>query len=314
MELRELRAFIAIAEAGSFSAAARRLGVSQSALSQTVSSMERRLDKQLLVRTKSGTSVTGAGNTLLAEARGVIARHEQALTALARYADGDIDVLRLGLTLELPPELLKKPLEAVAAAFPATRVHAHHMPPAAQEAALRAGELEVGLLHGRPAGDDLDSLLIREEALGVLLGARDAARLSGPDGVALEALAGLDWAGFPRQDAPGYHDELTAVMRNHGLDVRGAVDDVRILVPEVKFAVVDSGRAFALAPAHVARLLPETLAWCPLAGLPVIRRTWAAWQGSCHRRDVGHFIAAFDLPQRRTSVAAADVYRTHSTV
>ncbi|HEU5331577.1 MAG TPA: LysR family transcriptional regulator [Actinocrinis sp.] len=311
MELREMRAFIAIVEAGSFSAAARRLGVSQSALSQTVSALERRLDKQLLVRTRSGTSVTGAGSTLLEEARGVIARHDQALTALARHSDDDIDVLRLGLPLELPPDLLKKPLEAVAAGFPATEVRTHPVSPAVQEAALRAGEMEVGLLHGRPAGDELDCLLIREEPLGVLLNARGAARLSGPDGVALEALAGLDWAAFPRRDAPGYHDELTAVLRNHGLDVAGTVEDVRILVPEVKFALVDSGRAFALAPAHVARTVPETLAWCPLAGHPVIRRTWAAWPASCHRRDVGHFIAAFDLPERRACGVAGDLRWCH---
>lgn len=311
MELREMRAFIAIAEAGSFSAAARRLGVSQSALSQTVSSLERRLDKQLLVRTRSGTSVTGAGNTLLEEARGVIARHEQALTALARHSDDGVDVLRLGLTLELPPDLLKKPLDALAAAFPATEVRMNPVSPAAQESALRAGELEVGLLHGRPAGDELDSLLIREEPLGVLLSARNTARLSGPDGVALEALAGLDWAGFPRRDAPGYHDELAAVLRNHGLEIAGAVEDARILVPEVKFAVVESGRAFALAPAHVARAVPDTLVWCPLAGHPVIRRTWAAWPASCHRRDVGHFIAAFDLPERRSTGAGADAPWVH---
>jgi len=165
--------------------------------------------------------------------------------------------------------------------------------------------MEVGPLHGRPVGDELDSLLIRGEPLGVLLSTRGAARLSGPDGVALEALAGLDWVAFPRRDAPGYHDELTAVLRNHGLEVSGMAEDVRVLVPEVRFALVDSGRAFALAPAHVARLVPETLAWRPLAGHPVIRRTWAAWPASCHRRDVGHFIAAFELSERRASGAAA---------
>src|SRR5258707_11273026 len=100
-----MRAFIAIVEEGSLSAAARRLHVSQPALSQIAATLERQLGVPLLVRSSTGVRATEIGATLLNEARAVLARYEQAVSAVTRSADSDV-VLRLGIPLELGPELL----------------------------------------------------------------------------------------------------------------------------------------------------------------------------------------------------------------
>lgn len=292
-----MRVFVGVVEAGSFSAATRRFEVSQSALSQTVSTLERQLGVRLLVRSRSGVHPTELGRALFAEARAVLGRHDRALATLARKIDGDEEVLRLGLVLELPPEFLTGPFAALAAAFPGTRVRVRHLPQRAQESDLRTGGLDVGLLHARPKGDDLDGILVLEEPLGVLLAAPHAARLAGPDGVCLDALADLDWIGFPRQEAPGFHDEVAAALRNHGLSIGDGEWDGRVLIPEVRFTEVAAGHGFSLAPAWIARQIPGSLAWRPLVGDPIVRRTWAAWTASSHRRDVGHFVAAFDIPE-----------------
>ncbi|MDH6435985.1 DNA-binding transcriptional LysR family regulator [Streptomyces sp. SAI-144] len=63
MELRELRAFVAVAEEGGLSAAARRLHMSQPALSQTISGLERQLGVKLLVRGSTGVRATDAAST-----------------------------------------------------------------------------------------------------------------------------------------------------------------------------------------------------------------------------------------------------------
>ena len=55
MELRELTAFVAVAEEGGMSASSRRLHISQPALSQTVSALERQLGVKLLERSSTGT-------------------------------------------------------------------------------------------------------------------------------------------------------------------------------------------------------------------------------------------------------------------
>uniref|UniRef100_UPI0024AEC936 LysR family transcriptional regulator n=1 Tax=Amycolatopsis pretoriensis TaxID=218821 RepID=UPI0024AEC936 len=137
MEIREMRAFVAVVEAGALSKAARQLHVSQPALSQTITALERRLGVQLLVRTSTGVRATDAGTTLLGEARAVLARHEQALAALARHTT--TGVLRVGIPLELPPELLPSALARLAEAYPETRVQARHLSSVAQELAEKLG-------------------------------------------------------------------------------------------------------------------------------------------------------------------------------
>src|SRR5882757_3861517 len=160
MELREMRAFVAVVEEGGLSAAARRLHVSQPALSQTIAGLERQLGVALLIRGNTGVRPTDAGMTLLTEARAVLQRHDQALAAVARHTVAGGSVLRLGIPLELPADLLARPLADLAAAYPHTRVQPRHLTTAAQFTALSAGELDVGLVREHPIGNALDAMLV----------------------------------------------------------------------------------------------------------------------------------------------------------
>ncbi|MEV7096404.1 LysR family transcriptional regulator [Amycolatopsis sp. NPDC051045] len=297
MEIRELRAFVAIVEAGAMSKAARQLHVSQPALSQTITALERRLGVRLLVRTSTGVQVTDAGTTLLGEARAVLARHDQALAAMARHTAAGGGVLRVGVPLELPPELLPSAL----ARLGDTRVQARHLSSVAQVAALRAGELDVGLVRERPAGPDLDAVLVVTEDVGVLLAADLAEKLGSP--VRLEDLAGLEWFAFPRAGSPAWYDELAAILRSHGLDVGPEVPEEQRLIVELKIPAVSAGGAYAFAPPEWPYPLPDTVRWVPLAGNPIVRRTWAVWPASSHRRDVAEFVAALEDHRRDESRA-----------
>ena len=291
MELRELRAFVAVVEEGSLSAAARKLHVSQPALSQTITALERQLGIQLLIRRSTGVRATEAGLTLLGEARAVLARHDQALAALARHTAAGPTVLRIGIPLELPADLLTGPVADLAAAHPETRVQARHMSTAAEFEALRAGELDLGLVRERPVGPDFDAALVVTERLGVLLAAEQAAKIAGPDGIRLDALCGLDWVGFPRSGSPAWYDELTSILRSHGLELGPAAPDGQELIAEVKLAAVTGGAAFALAPPDWSQPIPAGLVWSPLVGHPLVRRTWAVWPASSHRRDLGLLVS-----------------------
>ncbi|MFE4967661.1 LysR substrate-binding domain-containing protein [Streptomyces sp. NPDC056660] len=298
MELRELRAFVAVVEEGGLSAAARRLHVSQPALSQTISGLERQLGVRLLVRGRSGVRATDAGTALTGEARAVLARHDQALRVMAGYAGPGGGALRIGIPLELPSGLLDPALAELAEAYPETRVQARHLSTAEQLAALRAADLDVGFLRERPSGPEFDALLVVREKLGVLVAVEQAAELAGPDGIPLDALGSLQWVGFPRSGSPAWYDELTAVLRGHGLDLGPEAPEGQALIADVKLAAVASGQAFALAPPGWQQPLPDHVAWSPLIGHPLVRRTWAVWPSDSRRRDLGHFIATLDRPPR----------------
>jgi molybdate transport repressor ModE-like protein len=320
MEIRELRAFSAVAEEGSVSAAGRKLHLSQSAVSQTIQSLERQLGVQLLIRGAGGATLTGAGAVLLREARTLIAQHDRALAAVSGQAAASAATLRVGVPLEFPADLLPRALAEMGASFPRSQVDIRHAPSSAQLSAMEAGELDLALVRERPADPDYDAVLAVEEALGVILAAGRAAELAGPTGVRLHQLAGLDWVAFARSEAPSWHDQVTATLSSHGV-VRlgpgsaGGAGGAHPLIAEVKLASVAAGHAFALAPPGWSgspplrtlpagclpgdpAALPGGVTWSPLIGNPLVRRTWAVWRAASTRRDLAALVAALDVTAR----------------
>ena len=288
-----LEAFIAAAEEGTFSAAARRLDISQPALSQTVTALERQLGVQLLVRSSTGVRTTEAGITLLAQARAILVRHDQMVRTVTAAAADSTGVIQLGIPGELACDLLRV-VARFAAENPDTRVLPSHLPMAAQLASLRRGDLDVSFVHEHPAGTEFDTMLVAQENLGVLLASDLAARLADSDGIHLNALAGLQWIGFPRSGSPAWYDELAATLRSHGIDPGDDTDGENFLIPSVRFTALSAGQTFAFASHEWAHLIPETVVWCRLAGYPVVRRTWAVWPADCRNRDVAHLIVGFE--------------------
>jgi DNA-binding transcriptional LysR family regulator len=296
MELRELTAFVAVAEEGGMSAASRRLHISQPALSQTVGGLERQLGVKLLERSSTGVRPTEAGAALLSEARAILARHDEALRRMAEFTTEGGGVLRLGVPMELPPDLLQRTLAKFAANRPDTRVMPRHLSTAAQLSALRSGELDVGLVRERPVGEEFDAMLVLRENLGVLLASELAAGLVGPEGLRLDSLNGLQWLGFPRSNSPAWHDELTAILRSHGIDLGPPPPEDQLLIAAIKLAAVGAGRSFALAPENWPHPIPDSVTWSPLAGHPLVRRTWVVWPANSRRRDIGQLVTAFEVP------------------
>lgn len=90
--LRELRAFVATVETGSFTDAAIELHVSQAAVSRTIASLERTVGAQLLRRTPRGCELTSTGQQVLPQARRVLAEADQ----LDRLLTTRHTTLRLG--------------------------------------------------------------------------------------------------------------------------------------------------------------------------------------------------------------------------
>ena len=82
LDLDLLRAFVVIAESGTLSRAATRLGVTQAAISLQVQRLERRTDRPLLERTWRGVRLTPAGTQLLAHAERILQYHDEALADL----------------------------------------------------------------------------------------------------------------------------------------------------------------------------------------------------------------------------------------
>jgi DNA-binding transcriptional LysR family regulator len=112
MELEQLRTFVAVARAGSLSAASGAVNLSQPAVSRQVQALERRLGVSLLERGARGVQLTEAGEMVARGAADVLARLEELEAELALLRGGEGGTLRLGATvtvcLYLLPPLLRR--------------------------------------------------------------------------------------------------------------------------------------------------------------------------------------------------------------
>jgi DNA-binding transcriptional LysR family regulator len=102
MELRHLEHFIATAEEHSFTQAARRLHLSQSALSVSIRALERDLGTPLFERTSHEVALSDAGRALLPEARRILSCVDVARKAVGDVGSGLRGVFRLGVMQALP--------------------------------------------------------------------------------------------------------------------------------------------------------------------------------------------------------------------
>jgi DNA-binding transcriptional LysR family regulator len=109
LTLRKLECVIALAEARNYARAAERLGVSQPALSRTIAQLEADYGLRLFERGKGGISLTGPGDSLLADARRLSALAQLADRNLRDQAVGEAGLVRIGMG-PLPAGLLLKHL------------------------------------------------------------------------------------------------------------------------------------------------------------------------------------------------------------
>ena len=143
LTLDQMRVLVAVAETGSFSAAARRLGRVQSAISQAVQAMESTLGVQLFDRSTKTPTLTEAGAAIVGDARAIVGS-AAALRARAESIATDLEAeLTLAIDATFPMPLLMKSLEALRGAFPqASRDRLHRSARAAPRrrcAAARRG-------------------------------------------------------------------------------------------------------------------------------------------------------------------------------
>lgn len=105
IDLRQLECFVAVAEEGSFRAAAERLHMSQPPLSRQIRQLENELGVTLLNRDSRGAVLTTAGVSFLKGARKTLLQASEAIECARRHAGGMPRQLRVGYTTVFDPEV-----------------------------------------------------------------------------------------------------------------------------------------------------------------------------------------------------------------
>lgn len=110
MEIRQLRAFVAIAETGTFTAGALRVHVTQAAISMQIRQLESEIGARVFVRAPRHVILTEAGEQLLRRARHILREHDAAIDEIAELAGAERGRLRIGSASAM---VLTEPLPAI---------------------------------------------------------------------------------------------------------------------------------------------------------------------------------------------------------
>jgi DNA-binding transcriptional LysR family regulator len=106
LKFRDLEMVVALQEEGTFTQAARRIGVTQTALSKRLQMVEREVQVRLFERTHGGAMVTGPGRMFVSDAVQILHTLQRAVHDAREARYGERQKLRIGVSLYLPPQLI----------------------------------------------------------------------------------------------------------------------------------------------------------------------------------------------------------------
>ena len=157
LELRHLRVFVTVVEAGGHTRAARSLGLSQSTVSETLISLERTLGTELFRKSGKGVALTRSGEALLPHARRILAMTGELVSQLASVTADVKGTLTVAAVESISTYVLPPRLAALREKWPGVRVEVATRVCAEIRESVAAGQSDLGLVLEMDSGAGLDS-------------------------------------------------------------------------------------------------------------------------------------------------------------
>ena len=216
MNLHHLKVFRAVAEAGSISAGAARLHISQPAVTREIRELEASVGVPLFDRQPRGVALTEGGQRLLQYAQRIFALEQAAEHELRSFASLSQGELRLGASATLGSYLLPPLLGRFRAEHPQVFVDLRVSNTAEVTAQLDDGLIALGFVEGPFAAGDYAHRRLARDALLPVAGPRHP--LAGRRGLGLAELAAH--ALYLREPGSGTRRSVEQAYREHGLEAQ----------------------------------------------------------------------------------------------
>jgi LysR family transcriptional regulator, hca operon transcriptional activator len=261
MELRHLRYFIAVADAGSLTVAAeQKLHTSQPSLSRQIRDLEQEVGTQLITRSAHGVELTSAGKAFLDHARMALVQAEAAREAALRAAQPPRPTFALGFMSGAEIGLLPEVERILRDQFPGIdiRLSSDYSPVLAK--ALMRRKLDAAFIRPEEQMEDLRFKRVRTDPLVVVFPSDH--RLASHATIAPREIANEIFC-LPSKAAPTVRRIVVEYFRQAGVDLKSEYE-VHNVVHAI--SMITSTRAVMLLPAYTKRYLPGSITTRPLKG------------------------------------------------
>ncbi len=261
MQIESLKVFCDLTETESFTKAAQINGVTQSAVSQTISSLERQFKSLLIERSKKNFRLTAEGEVLYDYSKQILQMYDALHSKLQEIQDVISGNIRLAtiysIGLHVLPPYLKKFLKG----FPTVNVHVEYRRHNQVYEDVLGNVVDLGLV-AYPARDaKLETVILRKDPLVLICNPQHA--LAKQKTVKLKALGGQRFVSFEK-DIPT-RKALDKILKDHGVSVNHVMEFDN--VETVKRAVeIDSGIAIVPQETIKQEVANQTLAAVALEG------------------------------------------------
>ncbi|GAA3284498.1 LysR substrate-binding domain-containing protein [Paenarthrobacter aurescens] len=273
MELRQIEAFLAVAEELHFGRAAERLRMAQSPLSQTIKKLEKGLGTALFERNTRSVTLTAAGHSLLPHARKILDEVDLARRAVSAGTETVYGKLAIGFSGALNHTTLPPLTRALRQHYPQLEVTLHGgllTQEALQLLSNNTLDLAfIGLPIDAPA---LATRRIATERLGVAVPADHP--LAGRASVAMSELAADPFITMPAAQGSTLRDVTFAACAAAGFRPRISQE---VADPYTALSLVAGGVGITLMPVSIKEIMPVGTAFLSLEGEDVLLFSGLAW-------------------------------------
>lgn len=260
VELRHLRSFVVTADELHVGRAAARLHLTQPSLSRQIAALERDVGVPLFTRIRRRFGLTPAGEVFLTAAREIVRRADDAARDALRAHRGELGTLRLRFVQSATFETLPRLLAAFRSAHPEVTLDVATMTTIHQVAALRAGQIDIGLLRPPISEPTLTTRVISRDPLVAALPAGHP--LAQRRRLPLAALADEPFVLYTRTSGPAVHDVITGHCVAAGFSPRIVQEaaDVQTIV-----SLVAAGLGVSLLIAPTPPTAEQAVAYRPIS-------------------------------------------------
>jgi DNA-binding transcriptional LysR family regulator len=260
MELRHLRYFVAVAEAGGVTKAALQLGIQQPPLGQQIRALEHELGVDLFDRAPKRITLNPAGKVFLEDARRILAEVSTMVAHVRRFARGEQGRLAVGFTSSasfhrLIPQLLRKFRET----YPNVEIDVEERETYELILALEERRIDAAFLRiGVEGFSNLEGHVLDREPMVAAIPSDHRFASAQHKSLSLKNFAGEPIVVYRRPDGPGIFNGVFMAFEKARV-VPKTVDEVHRMVAALN--LVAAGRGMTIVPASMSALHPEAIVY-----------------------------------------------------